>query len=184
MKRLAMIVLVCVVFSVLFFLLPSKYSNEYAIKINSFNMTADEFETYLKEMNYNQEDTPEARERVLEGLIDKKLILQEAEKQGLHKSKEFLLALEGYYEQLLFRLIVDEKSKELGSQVTVLDREIKRRYNEMTAKEVLNKPYEEAYNQIKWQIFREKQTQALEVWLKELKEKSRIEIDKETILNK
>lgn len=154
----------------------------YVVKINNFRMTKEEFEDYFKEINITGEDSPSMREKVLEELIGKKLILQEAEKEGLNKDKEFLKALESYYEQLLFKLIVDEKSKQLGSRVIVTDEEVKQRYNKLVENNLVTKPLEEIYTQIKWQVFREKQTQVLTDWLEELRQRAKIEIDRDAIL--
>ena len=145
-------------------------------------MSAEKFDDYFSKMSPDKNDTPEARQGVLEALISKKLILQEAEKQGLHKSEEFLDALQHYYEQLLFKLIVDLKSKELSSQVRVTDNEVKSRYDIMQQDSLTDKSLEQSYEQIKWQILREKQTQALNEWLKSVRGQSKIDIDYDTVL--
>lgn len=185
MKKLILIAVVFLIM-VLGFYFSKVYlgRGNYVLRINDFTMTNEEFEDYFKETNISGEDSFEARETVLDALISKKLILQEAEREGLHRDKEFLKTLQMYYEQLLFKLIIDKKSKGIGSKVQVSDKEVRQLYNQMLEKGLINKPLEEVYNQVKWQIFREKQTQALSDWLEELKKKAKIEVDREAILNK
>lgn len=154
----------------------------YPIQINQFNMSKQEFDDYFQRINLSGEDTPRRRKEVLEQLISKKLILQEAERRGLHKSREFLKSLEAYYEQLLFKMMVDEKARELSSEVVVSDKEVRDRIEKLSEEEVLEEPIQKLYSKIKWQIFREKQAEAFERWLESLKQKARIEIDQEAIL--
>ncbi|MDP8216641.1 MAG: SurA N-terminal domain-containing protein [Candidatus Kaelpia imicola] len=185
MRKLITITVVFLVLVVVFYSFKGYLrKDQYVVKINQFTMTEEEFEDYFSKMNVGRDDTLDAREGVLDALVSKKLILQEAEKMDLHKSEEFLDALQHYYEQLLFKLIVDLKSKELSSLVQVADVEVKARYDEMQAEALTDKPLDEIYSQIKWQILREKQTQALNDWLKDVKEESSIDIDYDAVLNK
>jgi hypothetical protein len=156
--------------------------HRYPIQINQFSMSKEEFEDYFQRINLSGEDTPRRRKEVLEQLIDKKLILQEAERRGLHKSKEFLKNLEAYYEQLLFKMMVDEKARELSSEVVVSDKEVRDRIKKLSEEGALEEPIQKLYSKIKWQVFREKQAEAFERWLESLRQKARIEIEQEAIL--
>lgn len=156
-------------------------SSDYAIKINDFVMTTQEFEDYFKKTNVSGQDSSEARKDALDMLISKKLILQEAEKIGLHQGKEFLEALEMYYEQLLFKLIIEKKSEELGPKVEVSEREIRRLYDRMLEKGLVEKPLDEIYDQVEWQAFREKQTKVMSDWIGELRIKAKVEINQSVL---
>ncbi|MDD5613929.1 MAG: SurA N-terminal domain-containing protein [Candidatus Omnitrophica bacterium] len=185
MRKLIAITVIFLALVAVFYLSKDYLGKDnYAIRINQFKMSAEKFDDYFSKMSMDKDDTPQARQGVLEALISKKLILQEAEKQGLHKSEEFLDALQHYYEQLLFKLIVDLKSKELSSQVRVTDSEVKSRYDIMQQDSLTDKHLEELYEQIKWQMLREKQTQALNDWLKSVRDQSKIDIDYDTVLKK
>jgi len=169
----------------LFFITKKNLTHEsYVLRINNFPMSKEEFEEYFKQMNAGKKDSPENRKKVLETLVNKKIILQEAEKEGLQKSKEFLKTLQDFYEQLLFKMILDKKSKELGSKINVSDEEVKARYQLLKDKGLVLQPLSEVYEKIKWQVFREKQTQALDSWLQDLRKKARIEVKEKEILNK
>jgi hypothetical protein len=185
MKRLISIAVVFVVLILAAYLLKNYFKDDdYAVRINSFSMSLDDFEDYFAKMNAGRADTADARKGVLEALVSKKLILQEAERLGLQKSEDFLNALQHYYEQLLFKLIVDLKAKELASEINILDAGVREKYNDMVAEGLTDKSLDETYQQIKWQLLREKQTQALNDWLNKVKEDSLIDIDYDAILSK
>ena len=109
------------------------------------------------------------------------LLSIQKEIEGLDKSEEFLKSLQMYYEQLLFKLIVDKKSKEIGSEVSVTDKEVRKRYDDMVERNLTTKPIEEIYTQLQWQLFREKQTKAIDSWLRDLEEAAVIEIDQDIV---
>ncbi len=182
-KLMTLVVVVLILIPIYFSVKKYLFVKPYVLRINDFTMTREELEEYFKH-RIAQEDTSENRKKVLDALINKKLILQEAEKEGLHKSKQFLSALQEFYEQLLFKMIIDKKSKELGSRVNVTDEEVKTRYQELKEKGLVTQPLTEVYDKIKWQIFREKQTEALNNWLQELRKNARIEIKEKEIWNK
>jgi|GEM_PF-5565490 len=185
MKKLIGITVIFMVLVVLFYVFRVYFREDsHVVRINNFSMTLDEFENYFAKMNAERPDTLDSRQGVLEALISKKLILQEAEKLSLHKSEEFLGALQHYYEQLLFKLIVDLKSKELASEVNISDSQVRDRYDEMLEEGLTDKRLDEIYQQVKWQLLRGEQTRALNDWLDEVKECSAIEIDYDMVLNK
>ncbi len=185
MRKLIAIIVIFVVLVASFYIAKYYFTEKpFAIRINQFTMTKDEFEDYFKEMNVGRKDSSQVRKDVLDALISKKLILQEAEKEGLNKSREFLNSLQHYYEQLLFKLIIDLKSKELASQVKVSDKEINDKYNQMIKNNLTNKPLTEIYSQIQWQILRKKQARVLDSWLEEIRKKSKVEIKEKLLLEK
>lgn len=183
MRRLIASIIIFIILVVSFYLMKDNFiKKDYAVKINDFTMTQEEFNKEFKEANIYKEDSPKARRKFLDTLINRKLILQQAEKEGLHKSEEFLDKLENYYEQLLFNMIIERKSKEIGSKVGVSDMEVKEKYREMKEKGYVNKPLEKVYNQVKWRVFREKQTESMKKWLDELEKNADIEIEEEELI--
>jgi hypothetical protein len=159
----------------------SKSGKNPAIKINNFSMSAQEFEDEFKEAPASLLGPNNQKEKFLENLVSRKLILQEAERLGLNRGKEFLKALERFYEQNLLKLVVDKKSNEFASQTQVFDNEVEAHYNEMKNRGLIEKPLTEVYKEIKWQLLRQKQAQAFEKWVNELRQKTKIEIDKKSL---
>ncbi len=146
-----------------------------ALRVNNFVMTQEEFEEEFRESG--MPDTTQTRQRFLEGLINRKLVLQEAERLGLDKEREFLKTIERFWEQSLFKIMIEAKSKEIAGRVSVTDKEIEDYYNDLLKKGRATKPLSESYSEMKWQILRNKQTQALNDWIEELRKNAKIELN-------
>ena len=63
------------------------------------------------------------KEEMLSGLIEKKIMLMEAHRQGLDKKPEFLRMVQRFWEQSLLRSLLDKKSKEMLSSLRGTDEE-------------------------------------------------------------
>ncbi|MCX7661355.1 MAG: hypothetical protein N2Z79_01565 [Candidatus Omnitrophica bacterium] len=175
MKKIHLLIL-----GLIFVLGCTKKKEEILLRINSFTLTREEFEERLKEAGLNSSSSVE-KEKFLEGLINQKLILLEAERQGLNQEKEFLRSLEDFYEKNLLKLILDRKAKEIATKVSVEEEEIRASYARAKDKGLTSKSYEEAYEQLRWQILKEKQNEEFSKWLEELRRKANIRIDKRLI---
>lgn len=57
------------------------------------------------------------KEEMLNDLIKKKIMLMEAQRQGLDKKPEFLKMVQRFWEQSLLRSLLDKKSKEILSSL-------------------------------------------------------------------
>jgi hypothetical protein len=156
-----------------------KESETIAIRVNDFIMSVGEFREELKDSGYSLQR--DAKQQLLEDVINRKLLLQEAERMGLDKEKGFLREIEHFWEKTLLKRILDRKSNEFAVGVSVNEDEVRVRYDQMTKEGMADKSFEELYDHIKWQILREKQTRAFNNWLKELRNQARIEIDKELL---
>ncbi len=149
-------------------------ANDIALRVNNFVMTGEELEEEFEETG--MPGCLLDKRKFLDDLINRKLILQEAQRRGLDKQKEFLKAIERFWEQSLLKIMINRKSKEIADQISVTDREIESRYEDMLKQGLVSKPLSESYNEIKWQVLRNKQTQALNAWVGQLRQKAKIEI--------
>lgn len=154
------------------------------VKINQYEMTKAEFEKEFKDSVYGTEDTFESRMDFLDSLIFRQLILQDAQKKGLDRDKEFLKMIQRFWEQSLLKLALDKKSKEIISSVSVKDADIKEAYDAMLKEKKTDKSYEQMYPQIKWEISNMKDSQELDGWMKGMRKNSRIEINKQLLSSK
>lgn len=82
----------------------------------------------------NLKITDESLETILDGMIEKKLLVQEAVKRGLSQDEKFLDSLKAYWEQTLIRELIEAKNKEWSDRLFVTDEEVKRHYERMTHK--------------------------------------------------
>lgn len=92
-------------------------------KINNYEITKDEFEEEFSDSGFAASDTEESRRKFLENLIDRKLILQEAQAKGLDKEKAFLKSIERFWEQSLLKIAVDRKARDISISAYSRDKE-------------------------------------------------------------
>ena len=100
-------------------------------QINKYKMTADDLRYELGNVPYDNMEllgTKEGRQEYIDSLVDKELLLQEAQHQGLDREKDFMKSIESYWEQTLLKLLLERKSKEISGLVHVYDNEIDRYY--------------------------------------------------------
>lgn len=155
----------------------SPENKDVLVRINDYEITRNEFNEEFKNSTYANNDTPESKKDFLANLINRKLILQDAERDGLSRDKSFLKMVERFWEQSLLKLALDKKVKELSGSVVVTDKEIKEAYDKMVKEGNVDKPYDQMYGQIKWQIAKIKESHAMDNWLTDLRKKSRIKIE-------
>ncbi|MCM8830983.1 MAG: SurA N-terminal domain-containing protein [Candidatus Omnitrophica bacterium] len=160
----------------LVFIFGCQEKKEVIVKIDDFKLTRSEFEEKLKEENLISASAEE-KDKFLDKLINQKILLLEAERLNLDKKREFLKEIENFYERMLVKEILDLKSKEFAAKVFVDEIEIQNRYKDMLEKNLTDKTYDEIYEQLRWQILKEKQTQALNDWLLSLRKKAKIKVN-------
>ena len=84
------------------------------IKINNYEITQAEFEQEFKDSSFAREDNPQARKDFLDNLVDRILILQDAQKKGLDNDPQFLKMVEKFWMHSLLRLALEKKSQEIS----------------------------------------------------------------------
>ena len=86
------------------------------VTVNNYTITKDEFESEFKNSSFASVDTPESRQNFLNTLVDRKLLLQYAQPEGLDKEQAFLKTIEKFWEQSLLKVALDRKTREMESQ--------------------------------------------------------------------
>ena len=71
-----------------------KQEKELLVKINNYEIDFAEFQEEFKSSPYNRDDTLVSKVEFLEYLINRKLMLQDAEKRNLDKDPAFLKMIE------------------------------------------------------------------------------------------
>jgi peptidyl-prolyl cis-trans isomerase C len=155
-------------------------------QINKYKMTVEDLKYELKNIPYDDREllnTEHGRREYLDRLIEKEVLLQEAQRQGLDREKDFMRSIENYWEQALLKLLLERKSREISGTVHVYDNEIEEYYK--NSGEVL--PLSRVKSDINRIIRQQKETEAMNTWIKELKKRSCIKIDEklfEEVLSK
>jgi hypothetical protein len=70
-------------------------------------------------------------EDMLDGMIERRLMIEEAQKKGLSKDERFLETIKAYWEQTLIRGLIDAKTREWEDSLIVTDGEVRAYYESM-----------------------------------------------------
>lgn len=98
-----------------------KQEGKRVAQINNYNMTEEDFKNELRFLGYDGVlIDPKA---VLDVAIDRQLLIQEAQRMGLHKQKTFLEAIERYWEQTLIKELMDKETMRITKSVAPEERE-------------------------------------------------------------
>ena len=152
------------------------HKEEAVISIGEIKITKTEFEKDFAKFNFSKPDTKAARQEFLDNLINRKLILKEAETRGLDKEESFLEGVQDFWEQALLKRAVDKKSKELFLTIKIGDDEIRNFYNANKDK-FSGKTLEDVYPEIRLVLFKEQQKKAVEDWMSSLKTQANVKIN-------
>jgi len=176
------LLLTVIILSLALFGCAEKQSREkIAVRINDYTLTTSEFnEIYIDSGVFD--NTPEGREAFLKNLITRKVLLSEAQAEGMDRKKESLKAIENFWEQIMLNIMIDTKTKEISANIVVTEGEIRDRYDKTLGGQA-DQPqnYEQIRDVIKWQIIREKERTAMDAWVESLKNKAKVEVDRKAV---
>ena len=99
---------------------PRGGGNKVLARINDYTLTIADFESETQGKlpgGLSPADLEKAKEDLLDDLITKKLLIQEAQKHNFDKDKAFIKEIEGYWEQALLKLLYNKKSQELLREI-------------------------------------------------------------------
>lgn len=89
-------------------------------EINDYKLTIADFKAESRNLsagNYSPADFEKAKENILDEIITKKVLIQEAQKENFDKDKAFIKEIERYWEQALLKLLYNKKSQELLNKI-------------------------------------------------------------------
>ncbi|MDP3790172.1 MAG: SurA N-terminal domain-containing protein [Candidatus Omnitrophota bacterium] len=95
--------------------------NKVIAKINNYKLTAADFRSEAKASlgsNISGSDFETAKEGLLDSIIIRKLLIQEAQKQNFDKDRAFTEEIERYWEQALLKLLYRKKSQEFLREIS------------------------------------------------------------------
>ena len=158
----------------------SRVKEDIILTINDFNMSKSEFQTKVKaDMEYNDsfKKNDSVKQEMLDGLIRKELLIQEAKKMGLDKNSQFISAIERYWEATLIKLLMEQKNNEIQKTTTVSQEEIKQQYEAYKLKNRSLPAFEIIEKEIAAEVLESKKSAILENWVESLRKKANIKID-------
>lgn len=162
----------------------SEKDKQVLVKVNNYEISVEEFNEEFADSPYAMNDTPENRKKFLDGLINRKLILQEAQKLGYDKDARFLKLIERFWEQSLLRVALENKSKEIAGTSAVSEAEIQVAYEKMVRDGATEKPLDDIHKNVKWELQRKKESNLMDVWMQKLQAGSVIRTNEKLLFEK
>lgn len=111
--------------------LASRKKPDVLAEINKFKLTTEDFEREARLVGsngYPPEEAARLKSQILDNLIMKKILVQEAQAQDFDKDRAFLKEIESYWEQALLKLLIKQKTQEFAGNVSVSEDEIEAEY--------------------------------------------------------
>ena len=153
-----------------------------AVKINNYEISKAEFEQEFKDSSFGRYNTLQSRKDFLDNLVNRILIVQDAQKSGLDNDPQFLKVIEKFWIQSLLKLALEKKSKDLAGSSLVSDSSVEEAYQKMLKDGQTIKPYAEMYPEIKRGLTKLKESQMTNEWLTQLHKNANIRVNKDLIL--
>jgi len=152
--------------------------SDIVVRVNDRNITADEFSYVLGE-SYKKGIEPLTESEkldLLDQMIKKELLIQEAKRRNLDQDEDFRRTIETYWEQTLIRNLLDQAGEELSGRIYVSKEDIADFKKEQGATEASMSAKE-----IEEELFERKKTEALREWLEKLKRSAAVKINREAV---
>ena len=151
--------------------------NRVVAHVNNYKMTVEDLKYELRHTPHDKLyflETEGGRKRYIDGLLEKEILLQEAQKQNIDKEKNFMKTIENYWEQALLRLLLEREARRVSGSIRVYDNEIEEYYIASGEKKSLS----DVEKDIATLIRQRKETAAMDKWIQELRKKSDIKVNK------
>ena len=141
--------------------------------VNGTPITSEELDRELETLPSQYWDVfHEDKEEFLNQLITEKILLEEAERQGLENEKEVQEKIEKDKERRK-EILIQELIQSITKGVQVSPEEIRKFYEELK-EEIPDTPFQEVEDQLQVYLLQQKTEEKLDVWLEELKSKAKI----------
>jgi len=168
--------LICLVFSAGgCYEVPDEEPSPVALTIDGMTVTVDEFNTGWGQAQFAGTNAPSSRREFLDQLIQRRLLLREASDNGLDRDPRFLQSVELFWQQSLLKLMLDRKMREISVMTEVEESEI-RAYFDAHKDDYPDKTLDQMRDRIRFLLSRIKQQEALESWLRELRNGASVEV--------
>ena len=157
------------------------------VTINGLKMSAEEVKrerTFVPDPlpSVLDQQTTEEPEWVAR-LIERELLVQEAQRLGLDREPEFMQTIERFWKEALMKQVVQRTAREISSQVQVYEPEIEAYYKQLVeeSKGAHVEPLAVMRREIERTIRQHKETEAMERWVERLRAQAKVEVDQKEI---
>jgi len=149
-------------------------------QVNKYKMTIEDLKYEFKNAPYDETaflKTENGRKAYLDSLVEKQVLLQEAQRLGIDRERDFMKSIENYWEQALLRILLERKAKEISGLTHVYDNEVEKYYKDSGE----NQPFSRVKNEIRDMIKQKKETDAMDAWINDLKKRAYIKVDEKIL---
>jgi len=158
---------------------------EVIARINDYTLTEEDFKNeaeLLAPTKYFSEDMSSAKQMLLDDMIEKKILLMEAQREDFDKEEAFMKEIERYWEQALLKRLMKKKMKEFLRTISVGDDEVREEYDRISKESGGHiEPFEKISSEIRSDILHRKMQTAFDLWVEGLKKNAKIEINKDNL---
>jgi len=161
-----------------------KADDEIVARINDRALTLGECQRQMAmavDLHEDYKLTQEAQGKILEELIRKEILIQEAKRLHLDRKENFVRAIERHWESTLIRNLMEMKGEEFSQRILVSEDEIRAVYNEAKNQRTQLEPLDELRDEIVRRIREDKKTGMLRDWIDDLRKKAAVEINEELL---
>ncbi len=157
-----------------------------ALVVNKLQLTQEELKKEYQSSllsGHPFQETKSQEPEWLSRVIERELLVQEAQRLGLDRNPDFMKTIERFWKEALIKTLLDRKTEEIGGRIHVYEPEIEAAYKKMT-EENAGKPLEplsELRGEIRREIRQNKETEAMELWVSELRREAKIVTDEESL---
>ena len=157
-----------------------------AVTINKLALTQEELKQELTTTSWSIHGTEASRGEEPEWLghlIERELLVQEAQRLGLDREADFMRTIERFWKEALIKQLLNRKEQEIGDKIQVYEPEIEAYYKKLAEKKQGQpiEPLLELQDEIRRTVRQNKESETLEQWIADLREKAKIVIDHEAI---
>lgn len=164
-------------------------SEKPALVINGLHLTPSELRQELETSSLTPHSVadPEVDENAepewISRIIEREVLVQEAQRLGLDRQPEFLRTIERFWKEALIKSLLNHKGKEIENEVHIYDREIEDYYGRLVASQGAESvgPLEDLREELRRTVRQKKQTETMDAWISKLKEEAKISIDHEAV---
>ena len=159
-------------------------NTEAVAQINSYYMSVGDFKEDLKSLSlYRPQSvkTYEGRLNALNDILEKEILLQEAQNLNLDKDERFRKTIENYWKQTLLIMLIEKKAKEISDEIFVYDNEVQAYYKALKETNPDIGPLAEVKPEIKRIIRSQKETAKMREWIEDVKGKTYIKINEDVL---
>ncbi len=158
--------------------------SQVAVSVNRLRLTLQDLQEEIQSGRLTPDPKDTAPEpQWLSALIDEEILIQEAQKQGVDREKDFMKTIERFWKQALIKTLISRKEKEISTQVHVYEPETEAYYRKMA--EAQNgepiQPLSAIRKDIEREVRNQKETAAMEEWFAHLKRQSQIAVNREVV---